>query len=510
MISLLGVVIFGYLTLFAWTSSARIYAASETVVWGEDNVLRNLLFAAAALAVCGGLGILAEKLSDRALHVTAVVVSILAVAVCRILAGAAHSYPDADQIYVYEAATNFYTNDYHNIQTEWYFNAYPYQLGVGLLFGALFKLVGNGDVLTLQYINGLFVGLMVYLCFKITLKLFGSKKAAMVCLVCQVLFLPMYLYAMFLYGETSGTCLMLAGILCMLYATDGKTRKKGWTVLFWVLAALFVTLGYIVRSALIIVWIAVFLIRLLGGLKKEKAYSLFAVLLMLITAVSAEKLAVEFMERQAGVRLAQGMPFMANLAEGIQDNDVNGTGPGSYNGYSLWLYCDKGFDNEETTKAAWYSVKQSLYRWSRDPAFMLEYMNQKVLNQWNEATYGRFMMTARQQDPAVWVQELYTGKTGDIWYAFLDLYQGLFYLMLLCYFAALFKGKEDTNRFLPGLLIIGEFFFSMLWEAKSRYVYPYIIMVMPCVAWSLSQSCEKLAVGAEVLRKRMRERRRWA
>lgn len=126
---------------------------------------------------------------------------------------------------------------------------------------------------------------------------------------------------------------------------------------------------------------------------------------------------------------------------------------------------------------------------------MIRYLNRKVLNQWNEASYSAFCMTALQQEPEEWVNELYLGEAGDKWYDFLNMYQGMAYAMLLIYFVMLFKGRGHIFIFLPAIFLVGEFCFSMIWEAKSRYVYPYIVMALPCVAWSLSCCAGKMTEG---------------
>lgn len=506
----LGILMFGYLVFYAWTSSARIYASSEIVVWSEDGIWKNLLFTAGILASCAGIGVLADKVSNKALRATAAVMSLAAVLGCGILAGAAHSYPVADQIYVYEAAVNFFSGDYTNIQTEWYFNACPYQLGLGLLYGILMRISGGNSYSVLYDAQAVCAGVTIYASFEMTLELFRSKKAAAVTLVCSILFLPMYLYTFYIYGETFGVCFAVLGMLFWLRANNGKTGKRAVTVLYWVLSGLCLALCYTARLALIIVLIAMVvtgLLYALTGRRQEGRWRwgcpALTVLLLLFT-LGSQKLSVAYMEHQAGVDLAEGMPAVLTVAMGIQDENENenGTGPGSYNAYNLWLYFGSGFDGERASSEALLNIKQTLYRWSRDPAYMISYLNQKVLNQWNEATYGCFFMTALQQEPEEWVTDLYTGTAGDKWYAFLNLYQGMVYAMLLVYFVILLKEKDHIFYFLPALLLLGGFCFSMIWEAKSRYVYPYIVMSLPCVAWSLVYCAGKITGGIKKWRKK--------
>ena len=380
MIALLGIVIFGYLTFYAWTSSGRMYASSEVVVWSRDRIWRNLLFTAAVLLSAAGAGALADRLGKRALHVTVAVISAAVAAGCGILAKSAHSYPTADQIYVYEAAVNFFSGDYTNIQTEWYFNACPYQLGLGLLYGLLLRIFRGQGYLILQYVQAVCAGVTVYASFRVAEELFQCKKAAVTAVLCTVFFVPLYLYTLYLYGETFGVCFAMLGILFWLKANNGKNRQRGITVLYWGLSGLFLALCYTARLALVIVLIAMVIT---GGLKaltdrqpdgiwRQWSRPVFTVLLTVLV-LGSQKLAVAYMEKQADMELADGIPAVLTVAMGIQDEseNENGTGPGSYNAYNLWLYFGSGFDGKSASSEALLNIKQTLYRWSRDPGYMV-------------------------------------------------------------------------------------------------------------------------------------------
>lgn len=511
-IALAGIMIFGYLTLFAWTSSARMHVSSEIVIWSDDRIWKNALFTVSVVLVAAGLGSVADRMSGKTLRVTAVVMSLATAMGCGILAGAAHSYPTADQIYVYEAATNFFTGNYSNIQTEWYFNACPYQLGLGLIYGILMRIFRSDSYLVIQYAQAFCAGVTVYTLFEVAAELFQCKKTAAITLLCTVSFVPMYLYTLYIYGETFGVCFAVLGMWFWLRANNGKTRKKGITILYWVLAALCLALCYTARLALIIVLIAMVFTGVLkvltdrrSDIKRRWGCLLMTVLLLFLT-LGSQKLSVAYMEKRAGVELADGIPAVLTVAMGIQDEseNENGTGPGSYNAYNLWLYFGSGFDGKSASSEACLNIKQTLHRWSKDPVSMVSYMNRKILNQWNEASYGGFCMTALQQEPEDWVTAFYSGAAGDWWSHFLNLYQGMVYAMLLVYFVILFKGTGNSFLFLPALLLAGEFCFSMIWEAKSRYIYPYIVMVLPCVAWSLTHCAGIITVCMRKMKDKFR------
>ena len=56
-------------------------------------------------------------------------------------------------------------------------------------------------------------------------------------------------------------------------------------------------------------------------------------------------------------------------------------------------------------------------------------------------------------------------------------------------------GKLKGVQVLPGIIFLGGFFITILWEAKSRYVYPYIVMILPSAACSMEYYGRLLAGG---------------
>ena len=43
---------------------------------------------------------------------------------------------------------------------------------------------------------------------------------------------------------------------------------------------------------------------------------------------------------------------------------------------------------------------------------------------------------------------------------------------------------------LPEIILVGGVLFSLLWEAKTRYIFPYMIYMLPCAAIGLTKTAE--------------------
>ena len=65
--------------------------------------------------------------------------------------------------------------------------------------------------------------------------------------------------------------------------------------------------------------------------------------------------------------------------------------------------------------------------------------------------------------------------------------------------------KELKKTILP-MIVIGGMIFSLLWEAKARYVFPYVTILLPSVAVGLHLSHALLEKGFAVVKKRVNGR----
>ena len=68
------------------------------------------------------------------------------------------------------------------------------------------------------------------------------------------------------------------------------------------------------------------------------------------------------------------------------------------------------------------------------------------------------------------------------------------------YFASLLLGGNiPFYRYMQLVIIFGGFLFTMLWEAMSRYVFPYVIYMLPLAAMGWDFAGERLEKAVNVL-----------
>ena len=83
-----------------------------------------------------------------------------------------------------------------------------------------------------------------------------------------------------------------------------------------------------------------------------------------------------------------------------------------------------------------------------------------VLNQ-TDTTYRR-----------KWVEDLYTGQANERALAFLNRFQGMVYLAVFGYYLRILLGKLKGVQVLPGIIFLGGFFITILWEPRAVMCIP--------------------------------------
>ncbi len=483
-IAIIGGMCFVFLTLYSWRYT-KCLGEMEILTTKADSLVLHVvvLLMISVGAFC--LTKLEKRISERMIHGIAVG---LAVALTTVMAVAAHSsiyFAQADQFYVYEAARQMAEDFFDVDMMSSYFRVYPHQLGLVRMYAALFRICGNDGYEVIQTLNAVCVGICVYVGYRIVKELFQTKAAQVWYLLFILLFLPLPLYAFFVYGESIG----VAGALTTIWAflcynrenADSKIR-----FIYVILAAFALSVAYITRTALIVVWIAMMIVQVLLFLTDKRWKRLLATVLLIVVAVGSASVLRTSVEREYDVRLEQGMPVTLWIAMGLQDHPEPGKGQGAYNNYAWELHQESGLDQVASDRQAKAYIGERLQYFGNHPKEAVFFFKEKLLNQWIEPTYNVFEMTDSFEQMPGWVAFLYEEDSVEKISGWLNEYQAVAYAVLLGYFGWIIIQKRSPRECLIGLILLGEVIFSVIWEAKGRYVYPYMVIAIPLIAGCLS------------------------
>ena len=136
------------------------------------------------------------------------------------------------------------------------------------------------------------------------------------------------------------------------------------------------------------------------------------------------------------------------------------------------------------------------------------------MSQWNEPTCEALWVNQfHSGEFSRIVQSIYDGKLYTVLEEYMNLFQSLVYRAVLFLLWKRKKSWSMEQLFLP-LVILGGFFFHTLWEAKSQYIFPYFVCLLPCAAAGLAEAsdilkkrtAEKIRSKKERIRKNAEER----
>lgn len=499
--AVIGTAVMLFLVFYSWRYTKNL-VRPEYYLDEKDSVLFNFLLCAVLLLLSGILTKAVQKIPARVTHLLAMIAAVAAAAFGIWLARAAGAVSDADQYCVQRAAKALVDGDMEWVLQQDYFGIYRFQLGLAEIFSFFFRVMGNTEAIAVQQIQAIFGGITLYVGFRIVWELSGQRLAELLYLLAEITFLPMYCYMLFVYGESLGVCSAVCAIWCYLIVSrpGGKTWTK---CMYWAAIGFLMTLAYVAKSVLLVVWIAMFIMQILLALKNKSWKGIIALCGVLAVMLAGEELLCSMAERQIGQEYGSGAPYILWVAMGTQENDDPQRGPGTWNGYNADTYVQAGYDGREAARIAKDDLKKQYAEWSANPGQAITFYKEKILLQWIEPTYGGFVMTGSLNGPKHWVNELYFGQANERALSFLNRYQAVLYLAILGYYLRILSGKVDGVKILPGIIFLGGFFITIFWEAKSRYVYPYIVMILPCAACSIEYYGALAQSGLKKLRQRL-------
>lgn len=351
----------------------------------------------------------------------------------------------------------------------------PHQMGIVFLCYCLTILFGEQNYLAFQVLNlaALICGLE--LAGRIAGIMWPEKGAKICCEVrmAYILFVPYFLYVTFIYGMIPAFVLSLAAMYMELI----YIREKKWSS--GVLAAILIAMAIIVKpnSKIMLVAMLIFLgYDLMMAQRKVRTLTII-VLMILISAVCTQSIHY-FMSWKSGYPVSSGQAMLGYVAMGLQESRF---GPGAYNGHSVSLYEQSGYDTGKATELAWDSIRNSMERFLDDKSEAVRWLGRKLASQWNEPAFGSIEVNRGRESeiklPRLLNSMIY-GKSGYRLIEYLNYFQTIILAGGVWYFL-LSERRGSREKLLLVVAVIGGFIFHIFWEAKSQYVFPYFLLLFP-------------------------------
>ena len=484
-------------TLGALSTTASSAVANnrmnQRVMLARDGFGGLALTAALLLALAAVHAFLRRRAGRRAF--AAALALWTAAALCFVLA--VGLLPRADSALVIEAAKRFAAGDFSPLEGE-YFSRVSYQLGICLPLEGLARLLPGLDLnLLMQALNCVISAALMALLCGLAGGLSGDARTSGAAALLYLAFVPMLLFNMFVYGVLPMLLLCVLAMRC--FARCARTGERRFGVLY----ALLIGAAAALKPNAMIVMLALLICAAVHALQRKDGFLLLCAALSAVLCFALPAGVIRLYELRAGVTLAPDTGMLLRLAMGMQDSMI---AAGWYNGV-IEEYWPLSVTPEMEKAAALEMLAARLREFAADPAGAWAFFKEKCLTQWAEPSYdilwygavcgksGRFNGLAhaifRDGSP---VRALLAG--------YMNIFQQAAYVLALIGTCGMIREKriEAVQLMLP-VTVLGGFLYHMLFEAKSQYIYPYMLLLLPLAAAGM----DLLAGRARNKRKEWRE-----
>lgn len=474
-------VLFGVLTYYSLRYTYYSPDISvEKVIETKDNVLGNLFGFVATLLVIWLAGKGCERIPEKKMWVLLVAVNVVAVIV-GIYWLSCHSFlPRADQRAVCECAVAMEKGDFSSLSVCAYVGRCPHQIGIITLLRMMFRIAGT-ETGMYNFFKGFNIGMMMLMItsgyYIVGYLSKGRKNARGIYLAFMLLCIPMYGYIPYIYGEISSTALVLAAVWAM-FSCIREFRAYKVAVM-----AVSLSLAVLLRTNTLICVIAiciVLLLKMLATFSKRNVAMLITVIFSVFITQNGLK---DMYVAKAGHELA-GIPMIAYVSMGLNENDF---GPGWYDNSNSLIYTEAGGDAAVAQEIVLEHIKDRLGYMSENKAYGFAFFKEKFLIQWNAPMYQAFVMNGYDAENSKGlVHSLYVVDKEHIADRYMSVYQLFVFGMILALIVKCLcggtKSMEKAEFFVLLIAVCGGALFSIIWEAKCRYIFPYFMFMIPYAA----------------------------
>ena len=384
-------------------------------------------------------------------------------------------YVVGDSVHVANLAQTFHRgNDellshgtYLGISLFDYMQAYPQQISLAFVFKVIFDIIHYDLMEVLRIFNIQCILLMVFAVYKITKqieKTYPVNKVRMLVLLLTFFTIPML--TTFLYGDIPSLAFCLLSVFCIMKYTETKKIR------YVILAIIFTMLAYMMRMNSLIFIIATVIYLLLNffnGCTKRKAkeniIQIAVVVCYIVFSILPTTLVQGYYSNKYQLDESKKYPMISYLLMAMEE------GPRANGWYSEEI-AYKAITDQEAAKAEYpQKIKERLWYFVTHPGYAFQFYTEKIASTWTENTYSAIMNNTLDENAPI-----NNAKEPLAFYQ-----KVLLLITCICCIIALIQNRKNLSLEVIFLLtiFIGGFLFHILWEAKSRYILPYIVVLIP-------------------------------
>ena len=408
--------------------------------------------------------------------------------------------PNYDQFYVFDNAVKMSKGEEELLDKE-YLEMYPQQISLVSFYSVILKLFNTENVKVLQYLNvlaNIFTVLGLYSIAKIIQN--KENKLNLIAIFAVTLtFSAIMFLSTFIYGDIISLPFAIYSIYFVIkYIKENRCR-------YLLASAILMCISYFLRMNMLIFFIAILIYLLLeftkfiNNLVKDKSLTkrlkiknislkVALIVVFCIISILPTNLFKIFMQEQLNLNENNSFPLIGFIDLGLANST---RGPGWYVDPYVDTWRVDGHDTEPMKDR----INKKLETFKEKPEILFEFYFFKIASMWGENSFGSIWynlsfnfgnMSVNKGTASEQEIENYE-KVDNIInknYSFIMVYDKIIILLIfISVLLFILRNKDISNeQILLILIFVGGFLFHIIWEAKSRYILPYVIILIPIMA----------------------------
>lgn len=381
---------------------------------------------------------------------------------------------------VYNLAKVFYTGNeqyltkltYAKITLREYMQAYHQQISMAFVFSLVFRIFHNSSIGLLRILNVISNIGIVFAIYKITKQI--SKKHEInntLLFTLMLTFVTLPMYATFVYGDIPSISLCFWSVYYTMKYTDTKKAK------YSIISSVFMMIAYMIRMNSLIFIIATVIYLVLNFFKeinnnklKENLINASIIIIYIAISIIPSSAVKQYYVKKYNLDKSKEYP---NASYFLMAMTESWRGDGWYSEN----IGEPALKNPEEKRQEYPKmIKEKMLYFIKKPKEAFGFYMSKIISMWSENTYS----AARNIFPI--------GEKLDKTTTLTELYQKAL-VVLMCIISTIVLIQKEENIGLEVLFLItiflGGFSFHILWEAKSRYIIPYVLALIPVASISI-------------------------
>lgn len=389
-----------------------------------------------------------------------------------------------DQIHVCNLANTFYRDDpneflpnttYAGIPLSEYMQLYHQQIPLAFVYSMFFQLL-HFDLIHILRILNIIGNILTFIAlYKISKQISKKHETNKVLLIALILtFIPLTMLSTFVYGDLPSLGLCLFSVYFMMKYIETEKIK------YAIGASILTMIAYMMRmnSLIFVIATVMYLVfNLFNGITKRTWKSnttkiLIIIAYIIISIIPSTLVQNHYLDKY-NMEKDKAYPNISYILMAMEES---WRGNGWYN-EARGEYALK---NIETAGDEYVGeIKNRLKYFSENIGYTIDFYAMKITSMWGENTYASVRNNNVNYLPLEDIIEPLT---------FYE--KALLILMAVCSIIVLVQNRKNLSLELVFLItiFIGGFTFHILWEAKSRYIIPYIVILIPLASVCISNT----------------------